>query len=176
MKKSFAMGSVFFLLLQLGCGVYHFDRPYHPYVPPKLGNTGSVYVSVCEDGRSDSAVYRGSGRAAAQFIRDEFSYYYDKVALGTTTEPFEQALKSALHGGYRYLVFASIEDWKDHVRHDKTGIPDQIKIKIILAETLSEELIDSVTIRGRSPLFTLGGHPQDLLPVPIRIYVASLFE
>jgi len=53
---------------------------------------------------------------------------------------------------------------------------DRVEVKIVVMAVESGTIIDSVVIKGKSKGFTFGGdHPQDLLPEPIDMYVASLF-
>lgn len=176
MKKLSLIGFTFILLIQLGCAAYRIERAGDNHLPPIFDRTGSAYVSVCEDGIYNSEIYLGSGLATAEIIMNEFSKYLAAVSKGTTPESYDQALKSALRGGYRYLIYPSIEQWEDHAT-EKTEIPDKIKLKIIVTETLSENQLDLVMIGGKSRPFSTGGEqPQDLLATPIRIYVSSLFD
>lgn len=176
MKKLSAIGFVVILLIQFGCTSYRIERTdnYNPTL--EIDRTGSAYVSVCEDGRYDEEIYLGSGTATAQVIMNELLKYLALVSLGKTQETYDEALKSALYGGYKYLIYPSIEQWEDHVT-EATEIRDKLRLTIIVVETLSGNQLDLVVISGKSKLFTVGGdQPQDLLATPIRIYVNSLFE
>ena len=176
MKKLPAIGIAVMLFLQFGCTSYRIERTDNTNPTPDIDRTGSVYISVCEDGRYDAEIYLGSGMATAQVIKNEFLKYIEVVSIGKTHEAYDEALKSALYGGYKYLVYPSIEQWEDH-ETEVTEIRDKLRLKIKVVETLSGDQIDRVMITGKSKLFTIGGdQPQDLLATPIRIYVNSLFE
>ncbi len=176
MKRILAIVFVLLLLVQFGCTKYHIDRTDYNNLPPKLDRTASAYVSICEDGRYNQKLYSGSGMATSQIIMDEFSKYFADVAKGKSPEAYEEALKSALYNGYKYLIFPSIEQWEDHLT-EITEIRDKVKVKIIVAETLSGNQLDLAMISGKSKLYTIGGdYPQDLLATLIRIYVDELFE
>ncbi len=176
MKKLSFIGFAIMLIVQSGCTSYHIDQTANNNSPPKFDRTGSAYVSVCEDGRYDSEIYHGSGIATAQIITNEFSKFFSNVATGTGLETYDEAMKSALYGGHKYLIYPSIKQWEDHVT-EVTEIRDKVKLKVIVVETLSGDQLDSVIISGKSKFFTIGGdQPQDLLATPVRIYANSLFE
>ncbi|MBW1903633.1 MAG: DUF4823 domain-containing protein [Deltaproteobacteria bacterium] len=176
MRKLSTIGFVVLLLVQFGCTSYRIERTDNSNATQKIDRTGSAYVSVCEDGRYDAEIYLGSGMATAQVIMNEFLKYLTVVSIGKTQETYDEALKSALYGGYKYFIYPSIEQWEDHAT-EVTEIRDKLRLTIIVVETLSGEQLDLVMISGKSKFFTVGGdQPQDLLATPIRIYVNSLFE
>jgi Domain of unknown function (DUF4823) len=77
---------------------------------------------------------------------------------------------------FKYLVYPTILHWEDRATV-WSALPDRVEVKIDLIETATGKLLDSVVIRGKSGLATLGGdHPQDLLPKPVDEFVSTLFH
>lgn len=77
---------------------------------------------------------------------------------------------------FKYLVYPTILHWEDRAT-EWSALPDRVEVKIDLIETATGKLLDSVVIRGKSGLATLGGdHPQDLLPKPVDEFVSTLFH
>ncbi len=176
MKKCSEIGFVVILMVLFGCSSYRIDRDSVNKFGTKVDTSGNAYVAVSEDGRYDSTIYHGSGTFTSRILMDEFSEYLPEVVKGDSPETYNEAMKSALYGGYRYLVYPSIEQWEDHLT-EVTGIQDKVKIKIIVADTLSGNILDSITINCKSKPITPGGEePQDLLAPPIQIFVNSLFK
>ncbi len=175
-KQLFLLICLTGLIVEVGCASYCIDRIDREAPLPMLSKSGSAYVSVCMDARSQKILYSGSGDVAMQFIKDEFSKYFTNVGCGETPETFEKARNTALYYGYQYLVYPSITLWESQ-ESSEPCYRDQVKLKIILAETLSGNQLDSIEISGKSRLSLLGReNPEDLLAAPIRIYVASLFD
>jgi Domain of unknown function (DUF4823) len=77
---------------------------------------------------------------------------------------------------FKYLVYPTILHWEDRAT-EWSALPDRVEVKIDLIETATGKLLDSVVIRGKSGVATLGGdHPQDLLPKPVDEFVSTLFH
>lgn len=143
---------------------------------PKLEQNRTVYVSVPKDGRYGQTNYSGSGQNTTQIVVLAFSQYANRVEPGHDYQTFEEALVAARKLNATYLVVPTILEWEDRAT-EWSGIPDKASIKILVADTGSGATIDSVVIKGKSGVATLGGdHPQDLLPKPVGEYVKSLFE
>lgn len=176
MKRWLFIGFLVFVLPQIGCTSYRVIRDSEEKLPLEIATRGCVYVSVPEDGRTSREIYQGSGLATAHGFQDAFSDYVKHVSIGERPESYDDALKSALYAGCRYLVYPSIEQWEDY-RTEATGKRDRIQLKVIVVDAACGDLVDAATISGKSKLFTMGGEqPQDLLATPIRIYVKSLFK
>ncbi len=66
-------------------------------------------------------------------------------------------------------------------RADKTtewsSIPDEVEIKVEVADVESGDTLTTVFIKGRSGIATVGrgDQPQDLLPEPVGEFVSSLY-
>ena len=134
-----------------------------------------VYVSVPADGRYGQTVYHGSGQNTAQIVVMAFSRHSSRVESGRTQQDFDASLDAARKIGARYLVVPTILEWEDRAT-EWSAIPDKASIKIAVIDVATNTTIDSVIIKGKSGLATLGGdHPQDLLPEPTEEYVASLY-
>jgi uncharacterized protein DUF4823 len=141
----------------------------------KLVQNVTAYVAVPENGRYGDILYSGSGESTAQVLVAEFSKHLSRVSKGVVPETYQEALVAAHAGAFRYLIYPTILHWEDRAT-EWSGRPDRILLKIVVADTGSDNVISSVLIEGKSRWFTFGGdHPQDLLPDPIQGYVASLF-
>jgi len=144
-------------------------------VHPKLRSDGSVYILVPEDGKYGTRIYPGSGSTMAQVIRAAFEKHVNRVQIAPEKENLEIALIKTRTQGFTYLVRPMILRWEQRAVQ-WAGNPDKVEIKIMIMDTATEAIIDSVVIKDKSRWFTVGGdHPSDLLPEPIDKYVASLF-
>lgn len=87
-----------------------------------------------------------------------------------------QGLAQAKQGGFTHYAEPIIVLWEDRAT-EWSGRPDRIVIRITILGVGSGQIVDASTIQGSSKWATLGGdHPQDLLPVPMRRYVAGLIR
>lgn len=168
--------SVFILmLLFISCADSHqLLRTGHDI--KKLESDSTVYVAVPKDGRYGKIIYQGSGMNTTQIVLMALSRHVNRVESGYDYQPFDEALESARKIGATYLVVPTILEWEDRAT-EWSGMPDRVSIRLAIVNARTGESIDSVLIKGKSGLATLGGdHPQDLLPNPVEEYVNSLFE
>jgi hypothetical protein len=143
---------------------------------PKLESDKPVYVAVPKDGRYGQTVYSGSGPNTTQIVLAAFARYATKVESGHESQTFEEALSASRKLGATYLVVPTILEWEDRIT-EWSSIPDKASIRLTITDAATEATIDSVTIKGKSGLATLGGdHPQDLLPKPVAEYVKTLYQ
>jgi hypothetical protein len=85
-----------------------------------------------------------------------------------------EGMAQAKQGGFTHYAEPIIVLWEDRAT-EWSGRPDRIIIRITMLDVASGQIVDVSTIQGSSKWATLGGdHPQDLLPVPMRRYVAGL--
>lgn len=141
----------------------------------QLDPAGVVYVAVPADGRYGQTTYYGSGQNTAQIIVMAFSNYSNRAESGHVLQDFDGSLESANKAGAMYLVFPTILEWEDRAT-EWSGIPDKASIKLSIIDVKTGSTLDSVIIKGKSGIVTLGGdHPQDLLPKPTNEYVTSLY-
>jgi hypothetical protein len=85
-----------------------------------------------------------------------------------------EGMAQAKQGGFTHYAEPIIVLWEDRAT-EWSGRPDRIIIRITMLNVASGQIVDISTIQGSSKWATLGGdHPQDLLPVPMRRYVAGL--
>jgi hypothetical protein len=142
----------------------------------KLPTNASIYVSVPEDGRYGLTQYNGSGRMVSQVIRTSFSIFTNKIEISSKVESSAESLANAKSNNAQYLIAPTILQWEDRAT-EWSGIPDRVIVKIDIIDALTDKIIDSATITGKSGLGTMGGdHPQDLLPKPMNEYASSLFR
>ena len=81
------------------------------------------------------------------------------------------AIARHLHNAYAEPIIVL---WEDRAT-EWSGKRDRIIVKITVLDVSSGKLVDATTIQGTSKWATFGGdYPQDLLPVPMRDYVARL--
>jgi len=166
-------------------GVLLFSACEHTYreVPiagaparPKLQMNDTVYVAIPPDGRHRKEFVPESGQFTAVTFRDVFAKYAKRAYVGRRVQSFQEGLETARAAGCRYFIYPTILRWEDRATEYSTR-RDLVEIKVEVAEAASGEILHATVLRGRSRLFTDGGDtPQDLLPEPIRNYVASLFQ
>ena len=133
-----------------------------------------VIISNPVDGTYETKVYTGSGGSTAQAVKSAFSRYTDDVVIYSGCADHSCLLKNKpLNEGY--YVVPQILHWEDRAT-EWSGIPDKIEVKITVYNVLTDKVIASTILNGKSNWATFGGdHPQDLLPEPINNYVASLY-
>ncbi len=143
---------------------------------PKLKNDATAYVAIPPDAWFKKEVAFDSGKLTALAIRDALAPYLKRAFLGRRVETFDESLDTARNNHCTYLVYASVLRWEDRAT-EFTGQRDRIEIKIQVVDAASGEVLDAATLKGKSRLMTDGGDvPQDLLPEPIKKYVAPLFQ
>jgi len=97
------------------------------------------------------------------------------VEIANTHQPHEDALRFARGKNFIYLVYPTILHWEDRAT-EWSGKSDRVEVKIQVVDVKAGLPVETVLIKGRSGLGTLGGdHPQDLLPEPIEGFVSSLY-
>ena len=143
---------------------------------PRLDAQGRVYVSVPEDGAYETTPYVGSGLMVTQAVVAAFAEHVAQVVGGTELESEEEARSSARASGFMYLIIPSILHWEERAT-EWSGRSDVIKVGLRVFEVSNGNMLDSLTIDGKSRWFTFGGdHPQDLLPDPLADYAESVYE
>jgi len=171
-----ALGILAALLL---CGCQHSYREMPvANVParPKLKTDSTVFVAIPPDGRHHHQFVYESGQFTAVTIRDAFAKYVKRAYVGRRVQTFAEGLETARAAGCGYFICPTILRWEDRST-EYSGRRDLLEIKVEIVEAASGEILHATVLQGRSRLFTDGGDaPQDLLPEPIRNYVASLFQ
>jgi hypothetical protein len=143
---------------------------------PELPTGSTVYVAIPPDGRHRKEFVPESGQFTAVTLRDAFAKYVKRAYVGRRVQSYQEGLETARAAGCGYFVYPTILRWEDRFT-EYSGRRDLVEIKVEIAEAASGEVLHATILRGRSRLFTDGGDtPQDLLPEPIRNYVASLFQ
>lgn len=139
-----------------------------------IPSSSSVYVALPADGRFGRKVYAGSGAMTAQALVAALSPVVKAVRLSKTRVDRAAGMAEAKRAGFTYYAEPIIVLWEDRAT-EWSGRRDRVMVRITIFDTASGKLVDATTIQGTSKWATLGGdHPQDLLPVPMRNYVARL--
>ena len=135
----------------------------------------SICISVPEDGVYGDNHYNGSGATTAQTIKAAFLKRTDDVRILNGPATLQDAAHQFVGQGCDYLVFPTILHWEDRAT-EWSGKPDRVEVKVVLVDLNTEKTLESVVIKGRSGLSTLGGdHPQNLLPEPVEEFISSLY-
>lgn len=139
-------------------------------IPP----AASVFVAEPPNGRFGRSVYAGSGSMTAQALVAALSPMIEVVKASNGRVGRAEGMAQAKQGGFTHYAEPIIVLWEERAT-EWSGKPDRIIIRITVLEVASGQIVDVSTIQGNSKWATLGGdHPQDLLPVPMRTYVARL--
>lgn len=139
-----------------------------------IPSSSSVFVALPEDGRLGRTLYAGSGAMTAQALAAALSPVVKSVQLSKGRTDRAAGMAQAKRAGFTYYAEPIIVLWEDRAT-EWSGKRDRVMIRISIFDVASGKLVDATTIQGTSKWATLGGdHPQDLLPVPMRNYVARL--
>lgn len=143
---------------------------------PKLKADTMVYVAIPPDARFKKELIQNSGQTTSVVVRDAFAKYVKRAYVGRRAQTFAEGLETAREVQCAYFVYPSILVWEDHAT-DLSGRRDKLEIKIQVADSATGEVLHATILSGRSRWFNDGGDtPQDLLPEPVKNYVASLFQ
>ncbi|MBA1195315.1 DUF4823 domain-containing protein [Enterobacterales bacterium AW_CKDN230030176-1A_HGKHYDSX7] len=145
----------------------------------------------------DSFIYIGQGafvppgrgpiprsNAVAQAAFDSFIEYFPLVRRAQGPLGLEEALAEARDVGAHYVLYTRFartddrvgndEEWYDEQAVDRLGVDTGV-VQMMLIETSTRYLIDTVRIKSRGGLLTLHDNkPEDLLGPPMREYARSL--
>lgn len=113
-----------------------------------------------------------------------FVEYFPLVRRAEGPLGLEDALSQARDVGAHYLLYARFakadnrigngDEWYDEQAVDRLGV-DTGRIQLMLIETSTRYLIDTVSIRSRGGLLTFhDNQPQDLIAAPLEDYARSL--
>lgn len=113
-----------------------------------------------------------------------FVEYFPLVRRAEGPLGLEDALAQARGVGAHYLLYARFakadnrigngDEWYDEQAVDRLGV-DTGSIQLMLIETSTRYLIDTVSIRSRGGLLTFhDNQPQDLIAAPLEDYARSL--
>ncbi|AIR61870.1 hypothetical protein LH23_14780 [Cedecea neteri] len=139
-----------------------------------LVNNLPVAVAKPADGVYETRSYAGSGDTTAAVVKAAILRHSDNVSVYSDCEDL-MCLKDKHMMNRGYYVVPQILHWEDRATQ-WSGIPDRIEIKISVYNAESNAIVASTIITGKSKWATFGGdHPQDLLPVPINAWIASLY-
>jgi hypothetical protein len=168
-------GFLMFVPLVLICGcvaTYKRDVVTQPSV--KLVRGAAVLISTPKNGSYYNKEYHASGQQTAEVIHTAFASFSDRVVVSSRCADLP-CLKSESSGDYQYLVVPEILHWEDR-NTEWSSIPDRIVVKLVVIDEKNGAELAATVISGKSKWTTFGGdHPQDLLPAPIKQYVAELY-
>ena len=113
-----------------------------------------------------------------------FVEYFPLVRRARQPAGLDEAMAEARSAGAHYLLYARFaysddrigteEEWEDQEALDRLGT-DRASIQLMLIETSTRYLIDTVRIRSRGGLLTFhDNQPQDLIAAPLEDYARSL--
>jgi len=122
--------------------------------------------------------------AVAEAAFDSFVEYFPVVRRAQGPLGLEEALAEARSVGAHYVLYTRFahtddrigngDEWYDEQAVDRLGVDTGV-VQMMLVETSTRYLIDSVRIKTRGGLFTLyDKRPEDLLGPPMRDYARSL--
>ncbi|MGY4535364.1 hypothetical protein ACVW0Y_004517 [Pseudomonas sp. TE3786] len=115
---------------------------------------------------------------------DGFVEYFPMVRRAKAPAGLDESLSQARAAGANYLLYTrfagaddrigTVEEWEDQEALDRLGV-DHSVIQVMLIETNTRYLVDTVRIRSRGGFLTLyDTKPDDLLGPPMREYARRL--
>ena len=140
----------------------------------KLLQGKSVAIATPVNGSYSDKVYAGSGNTTASAVQAAFALHTNSIVVSSDCKDLP-CLKSTYASGYDYFVVPQILQWEDRAT-EWSGKRDKIEIKLTVFDAIDGHVVASDVITGKSKWATFGGdHPQDLLPDPLKQYVATLY-
>lgn len=162
------------LLALTGCVSKYATDAYHAPLA-SLKRSAGFYVMQPANGSYGSIQYAESGKQTAQAVAEALESYTDRVVAASSVQSLSTARRKAQSQSLKYVFEPTILHWEDRAT-EWSGIPDKITVKYAVYDSKTGKLIASETERASSKWATFGGdHPQDLLPVPTKDFVARLF-
>lgn len=140
----------------------------------QLDSDKSVLIATPNDGSYESANYANSGRMTAVAVQAAFAQHTSNVAVSTECSDID-CLKISQTTIADYYVVPEILHWEDR-NTEWSGKKDRLEIMLTVYDATDGTELSSTKISGKSKWATFGGdHPQDLLPEPLKQYLATLY-
>jgi hypothetical protein len=161
-------------VLSTGCSsAYKYGYP--DMGDERLDPSKGVLISTPKDGYYAGEVCVNSSGRTARTIEVAFSEFADHVDTVSNCQGID-CLSFVDSARYGYYINPKILHWEERAT-EWSGKSDQIKIQIIIYNTITKEEVARGWFSGKSKWATLGGdHPQDLLPEPASHFVRSLYK
>ena len=154
--------------------VHSFENQVLLEVSEPLSSDVEVIIATPADGVYVNTPAKLSGSRTANAVRDAFVAKAANVSIDEGCDSID-CISEKFAGAPGYAVVPIILHWEERAT-EWSGVPDQVKVQIDTYDISSKTLLASFVIRGYGKQWTYGGeHPQDLLPVPLANYVATLY-
>lgn len=133
----------------------------------ELSNANIVINNAAPGCAPNGHFYDKSGIYLSNCIKDMIVILNKNTKLSNKTLSLDEMVKYvAKNNNAKYLIYASILNWEDHVT-EWTGVPDRITIDLKLVKIPYGTVVAHEEFMSSSKWATLGGdHPQDLLAKP----------
>ncbi len=127
---------------------------------------------------------RERANALAEEAYQGFVEYFPLVRRADTPIDLQQARRQALNNGAHYLLYGrlaavddrigTVDEWRDQGALSRLGVDSSV-VQLMLLETATGYLVDTVRIHPRGGLLTMyGTTPEELLETPLRQYARNL--
>ena len=164
------------LLLTSGCKSTYSDRKVSNVPVPLLKSNTRVYVGMPFDATDRKEVAHSSGKQVAEAIYTAFARNTRPVFISRSHENMGEALESARRVNADYLVYPTIQEWKDRAT-EWSGVRDRLKLRVDLIDLETSEVVFAKEIEATGKFMTDGGDtPADLLQQPLDRYANDLFR
>jgi hypothetical protein len=171
--KRILLAAALFSLAFAGCTAKYHQEVLEPG-GQKLEPGKGVFISVPEDGFYGTHQYPRSGEMTAQALKEGFARYTNQIQVSDLCRG-EACLERISPSEYAYYAAPDILHWEERAT-EWSGLPDRIRVKVVIYDVESRSVMSSVILQGKSKWATFGGdHPQDLLPEPIAEYLKTVY-
>jgi hypothetical protein len=166
---------IFLVLLTLsGCSGQYWSEPVTP-LKSKLSTQSGFYIVQPKNGTYSNRQYPKSGAQTAQAVTAALGKKVQRTETGTSYEDTPAAIAKAKSKGLQYVVEPAILHWEDRAT-EWSGKTDRLTIRLTVYDVSNGTTLTTNVVSGEGKLLTFGGdHPQDLLSVPMKHFVDSLF-
>lgn len=142
------------------------------------------FIYIAQSHFVPSGHYYPRPNVVAEEAFNGFVEYFPLVRRARAPLGLEEAMGEARAAGAHYLLYSRFaysddrigteEEWEDQEAVDRLGT-DRATIQLMLIETNTRYLVDSVRIRNRGGFLTFyDAKPQDIIGPPLRDYARSL--
>lgn len=140
-----------------------------------ISQNDSVYIALPPNAiNHEGQPIENSGLRVAKKLYHSLVNQIDRTKLGTRYRKHKNAMALAKANGYDYLIEPHILSWERHPTL-WTGVPDQLKVELIVYSTQLDKRVQNYLIKGRgNHMVSLYHKPVAYLQTPIKKFVDKI--